>query len=136
MIKMAKTYFNSYGIELNEKYANVARKINRPKKFNTYGRYKKIKGKSNIMCMDALKADYSNYDVIYFFRPIRHMPTQKKLEHLIFETAKEGAIILPIYAQSNFPKYIKKLPTPSGELYVKTKNPNTFKNYIATCETL
>jgi 2-polyprenyl-3-methyl-5-hydroxy-6-metoxy-1,4-benzoquinol methylase len=133
-VSLAKAYFDSYGLELNEKYAQVANKINRPKKFNTYGRYKRLKNdKQRIKCMDALKEDYSNYDVIYFFRPISHMPTQKKLEKLIFSTAKEGAIILPIYAQSKFPNYIKKLPTPSGELYVKCENPSTFKNYSALC---
>lgn len=136
-VSLAQVYFDSYGLELNEKYAQVANKINKPKKFNTYGRYKKLKGNKNrIMCMDALTADYSKYDVIYFFRPIRHMPTQKKLEKLIFDTAKEGAIILPIYSQSKFPKYIKKLDTASGELYVKATKEKTFNDYTARYKTL
>ncbi len=132
-VQLASAYFDAWGVELSEKYAKVARKVNTKKKFHEYGRYKKFKSKNRILQGDALQQDYSNYDVIYFFRPISHAPTQKKLERLIFSEAKEGAIIIPIYAQSKFPEHIKKLPNPSGELYVKATQPGTFEKMRRGC---
>jgi len=121
-VHLAGLYFDSYGIELNQKYCKVAKEINTPRKFFKYGRYEDLDGKNRIFKKDALTFDYNPYDVIYFFRPLSEQPLQEKLEGRIFETAQPGAIIIPIFAQSRFPKHIRHLPTPSKELYVKVMN--------------
>ena len=85
-----------YGIEINKKYVEVARKL--------LGDYKKT-----ILQGDARKHDYSPYDIIYFYCPMRVMYKKDKkgnyssepdnrnevaLEQHIITTAKVGAIIL------------------------------------------
>ena|SRR5579872_3330439 len=119
---LAGLFFDSYGIELNSDYHKVAKDVNVPRKFFKYGRYKNLKKKNRIFKKDALEFDYSPYGVIYFFRPLNEPSLQKKLEQQIFETAKPMTIIIPIYAESTFPNYIRHLPTPSGEIYMKIKD--------------
>lgn len=108
-VLLASKYFTSYGVELSKKYFKVAKQLNHPKQFNVFGRYKLLEKTNNIINDDALNIDYSEYDIIYFFRPIRDLELQIKLEKKIFEEAKEGTFIIPIYAQSHFPNYIKPL---------------------------
>lgn len=120
-VHLAGLYFDAYGIELSEKYFRVATQINTPKEFHVYGRYVDEPTEERIFNVDALDFNYRPYDVIYFFRPISKEPLQKRLEQHIFETAKCGAIIIPIYAQSQFPDYIRHLPTPSNEIYMKLR---------------
>lgn len=118
-VALASFYFDAYGVELNQKYVKAAKKITRAKKFLRFGGYKKGEQKQKIFQEDALQFDYSNYDVIYYFRPMRDNKMQKKLENRIWRQAKDGAIIIPIYAIGDFPKNIRKIPTPSGHLYAK-----------------
>ena len=119
---LASSFFDSYGIELNSKYYKVAKDVNTPRKFHTYGRYEDRKGADCIFKEDALNFDYNPYDVIYFFRPLSDEALQKQLEQRIFKTCRPGTIIIPIYSQSTFPSYIRHLPTPSKELYIKIKD--------------
>lgn len=45
------------------------------------------------ICADALDWPYDFYDVIWMYRPFRDGLLQAKLEHLIFEQVKPGAIV-------------------------------------------
>lgn len=72
--------FQCYGIELNEDLVRVARNLIYPS--------------SNIKHADALKEDYSAYDAIYFYCPIRDPRLEAKLERQIIATAKPGTLII------------------------------------------
>lgn len=130
-VHLAGILFDAYGVELNEEYAKVARKVNQEKRFHKYGRHVKLekrKGESPIFIADALKFDYHDYDVIYFFRPMNNNDMETELEQRIYKQAKPGAIIIPIFKISKLPKNIRKLPTPSGQLFIKVNgNPHAKK---------
>jgi SAM-dependent methyltransferase len=131
-VHLAQQFFDSYGVELNQSYADIAKEINRPKKFDPHGTWEKLTGPQRIFQKDALDFDYTNYDIIYFFRPMKGKP-QHQLEKRIFMQAKEGAIIIPIYALTEFPDYIHKLQTPSQQLHIKTtdsEKAEEIKSYI------
>lgn len=67
--------FDAHGIEVNEKYVEIARNLVSPQR---------------IRCHDATTyTDYGEYDVIYFFNP---MPSGL-LEAAVLSGAKQGALI-------------------------------------------
>lgn len=44
---------------------------------------------------DALKYDYKDFDILYFYCPLANDSLQRKLEKQIASTAKPGAIVIP-----------------------------------------
>ncbi len=136
-VLLAQLHFDAYGIELNEAYHKVATEVNRPRTFFKYGRYKNEEiDQKRIFKKDALEFDYNPYDVVYFFRPMNNEKLQHQLEQRIFETVKCGSIIIPIFAQSTFPKYIRHLETPSKEIYIKLKKQERFAEFKKKVKTL
>ncbi len=132
-VALASLYFDSYGVELNEDYAKVAKKITKPKKFWQYGRYEANKDREKrIFVHDALKFNYADYDVIYYFRPMHDDKMQTALETRIWKQAKPGTFVVPIYAISSFPRFARHLPTPAGHLWVKGQN----KKLVQKCKQL
>ena len=117
-VLIASQFFQASGIELNQNYFKIARKVNAHKKFHKFGRYEKLGTKNNIINGDAFEHDYSKYDVLYFFRPMNKEQLQIRLEKKIFKEMKVGAVIIPIYHQSEFPDYIQKVRQ-TKNLYVK-----------------
>lgn len=71
--------FNLHGIEITPEYAEVA---------------KKLVPTANIIIGNALEQDYSKYDVIYFYCPLRDHKLETQLEKRIITTSKPGAIIM------------------------------------------
>jgi SAM-dependent methyltransferase len=68
------------GIEITRKYIEIA---------------KKIVPQAKLIHKDALRFDYSAFDIIYFYRPLCDAKKQRELENRIVNTAKSGAYILP-----------------------------------------
>lgn len=67
--------FDAHGIEVNEKYVEIARNL---------------VGPHRVLCQDATTyAEYGEFDVIYFFNP---MPSGA-LEAAVLERARQGALI-------------------------------------------
>ena len=135
-VHLAKLHFDSYGIELNTDYHRIASEINTPREFFKHGRYKTLQGKQRIFNEDALKFDYKPYDVVYFFQPLCQAALQKKLEKRIFDTIRPGSVVIPIYSQSTFPSFMRFLPTPSGELYMKIMRDDKANQVIENVKTL
>jgi hypothetical protein len=130
-VHLASHYFDAYGVELHPPYAKSARKLTRTKKFHKFGGYTAYHTRhlhQRIFQTDALKFNYSGYDVVYFFRPMSNDKMQKELEQRIYKQVKPGTIIIPIYAISDFPSNIKHLQTPSKKLYVKVRDKQHFQN--------
>ena len=42
-------------------------------------------------------ANYGDYDVIFFYRPLRSEPLQEQMEERIYAAARERCILLPMY---------------------------------------
>lgn len=80
--------FHAHGIEFREEYVEVAKKL-------VSSSYSGNGCKTPLIIKgDALKFDYSQFDVIYFYCPIANYEKEKELEKLIIKTAKPGAVIL------------------------------------------
>lgn len=86
---------DAYGIEMHPKYVEAARKLLIVGRHAYYQRADE-KLSSHIIHGDGRKHNYSPYDVIYFFNPMRNQELEKQLEERIFATAKPGALILAI----------------------------------------
>lgn len=87
--------FDAYGIEMSPAYVEIARNLmERSPRHGAGGGYRReVPGHlSKIILGDAVVADYSPYDVIYFFNP--SWDREHQLEQRILDTAKPGAIIL------------------------------------------
>jgi SAM-dependent methyltransferase len=69
--------FECYGIELDAELVKIAKQL----------RFQVERG-------NAIRADYSIYDAIYFYCPIRDPELEAKLERRIINTAKPGALIV------------------------------------------
>lgn len=76
-----------FGIEIDRRYVEVARKL----MLNDWNLRKDF---PTIIQGDALKQDYSEYDIIYFYCPLSDPRKQMKLEQLILTTSKVGTFII------------------------------------------
>lgn len=80
-VRIAKEFgFEADGIEFDKRYIEFARKY-----FGT-----------NLIYKDALKANYKDYDVIYFYQPMCDGEKQEQLEDRIISTMKDDAIVIPM----------------------------------------
>jgi protein-L-isoaspartate O-methyltransferase len=77
---------NFFGIEISKQYLTMAKKLVPGGKF---------------ICADAIKHDYSPYDIIYFYCPLSNYKLQMKLERRIMTTAHKGALVLPNLRKCN-----------------------------------
>lgn len=86
-VKMANHLgFYARGIEYDKRYIVFAKK------------YLKL----DLIYQNALEAQYDEYDVIYFYRPIADETIQAKLEDRIIETMRPGTIIIGVYSTTGF----------------------------------
>ena len=85
---------HAYGIEKEARYVGVARGL-LSAAFDG-----EEKAKERIILGNALRYDYSPFDIIYFYRPLCNPDLQLKLEERILSTSKKGTIILANGAQS------------------------------------
>ena len=90
--------FQSFGLELREplikEAKEVFRKLNTPLYLNENMPNGRQTTKDRFIQGDALKADYSAYDVLYFYCPLFNRTLERKLEERIIETAKSGALVI------------------------------------------
>lgn len=96
---------DAHGIEINRKYVNVARRLLGERYYDyKKGDYKGITLSNKILKGDAKKADFSPYDIIYFYCPqLRNDKLgdlESQLEDQILSTAKQGAVILANLAKN------------------------------------
>lgn len=117
--------FDAYGIEIQRKYAQVARRLtdfNRMA-FTTYKLTNSRQRKKRIHIGDALRHDYSRYDVIYFYCPNCDRKLQIKLERRIIKTAKVGAIILANMQQLPPETWVEKCKKVAyhNDIYIKVR---------------
>jgi hypothetical protein len=73
--------FDSHGIELNSKLIKVANVLNYPQKT--------IK-RANVLTY----AEYSEYDIIYFYCPLRNRKLEEKFEEKVEKDMKVGAYLI------------------------------------------
>jgi len=79
--------YRAYGIELNDKYVDMAEEI-LTSQIATYDHYNVKKG-------DILKeGDWGKYNVIYYFQPIKDQQLEIEFEKKVEEMAKPGAFIV------------------------------------------
>lgn len=88
-------FSNVTGIDIEPQYLSAAKKV--IKQFFEDGfkedlMFKKIK----FIKQNILETDYSDYDVIYFYVPLREHAKEVEFEKRVVETAKSGAIIIGI----------------------------------------
>ena len=84
-----------------------------------------------IMATEALTfADYGDYDVIFFYRPLRDEWLQEQLEATIYAQAREGCVLLPMYPICEPPSssFVAVIPT---QLYVKTYDAELSRRLMA-----
>ena len=75
------------GIEKHPKYVRLAKKL--------------LRGSGAVIIKgDALDMDYGQYDIIYFYCPLRDHLKQQTLEARIIETMKPGAFVMAHLKQS------------------------------------
>lgn len=82
-----KMGFQATGIEFDEKYVDFGR--------NLLG----LTGEDwsgKLIHQDALKTNYKDFDIIYFYRPIRDEEGQAKLEERILSTMRDDAIVIGV----------------------------------------
>lgn len=84
-VAIARTTFpgiTAHGIEITDRYVKFAKKLlnNTPD--------------TKVLKRDALKFNYKNYDIVYFYCPLSNRELQKKLEQRIVNTANVGTYIL------------------------------------------
>lgn len=127
-VSLASHFFDANGIELGDRYAKMAKEIAKKRRFHNYGRHDEIETEKAIYKEDALAfPHYHRYDVIYFFRPMSNDKMQMELENKIYNDARPGAIIIPIFAIGQRPKYIRKLKTPSEQIHIKLRCKTKFQ---------
>lgn len=74
----------SHGIEMNPRYMRVAQRKLRIES-------------SRLFEIDARKfTDYGNYQIIYFYCPMKNQKAQINLEKVIYDGAKEGTIFIQV----------------------------------------
>lgn len=88
--------FHVTGIEMTHNYVKVAKKLLSHTGHNNwqYNRYRSTGRSYEIIEGDALIQDYSPYDVIYFYCPLKDYKMQEKLNLQIVRTARKGAIFI------------------------------------------
>lgn len=96
---LAGSQFETFGLEINSKYAEMARQLVDIGYSTCDCKDDKDCGfrhaKTHIFEGDALKFNrYDEFDVIYFYRPFQDDRKQRRLEAQIIEQAKEGAVVL------------------------------------------
>ena len=99
---LANVLFDAHGIELRRSAVETA---------NNYFCLK------NVFQGDALKCEkYGEYDLLYFYRPLKSPSLQLALEEVIFEQMKPGALIAPMHTEMDWDSKTKRL---SQYLYLK-----------------
>ena len=93
-VLLAREYFDAYGIEITNKYVERARALLIASKSSRWSKPNVAELCAKIIEGDALEHDYREYDVVYFYWPIRHSETQVKLEQHIIRTIKKGGIVI------------------------------------------
>lgn len=88
----AEAGFDASGIEITPKYVAVAKRLVANTKMGYV--FNSLRYPPTIHLGNALKHDYSNYDVIYFYWPIQHQPTERRLEAKMFREAKRGTLFI------------------------------------------
>lgn len=89
-VLLAKAFFDSHGIEIEDRSVGVAQII----------------GADNVIKGDCLTYDkYDEFDFLYFFRPIRDFDKEAEFENRIHDQMKPGAVIAPIYTQLDWDKF-------------------------------
>lgn len=83
-VLIASILFDSYGIDCNQEHIEIS----------------KILGCNNTFCGDIFEQDYSDYDILFYYRPFYDDVIYEKFETKIYEESKTGSIIIP--ACSNF----------------------------------
>ena len=90
LLLAARVFESAQGIEFDTGFASLARGLLQAAP----------QGNCSVFEGDALEfADYGQYDVIYFFRPMRHTDQLARLEDCIVSSARNGAILIAPYPQ-------------------------------------
>jgi 2-polyprenyl-3-methyl-5-hydroxy-6-metoxy-1,4-benzoquinol methylase len=90
LVTAAQRGFDVYGVELDPRYVKIATRLLKVTSDEGYIRRFDYK----VFQSNAMRHDYSNYDVIYFYCPFSDHVKEKKLEERIVTQAKPGTIIL------------------------------------------
>lgn len=84
IIAKAAGYHNVHGIEINKSMVDIGKK--------QFGLEKEI------VKADALKFDYSEYDIVYFYRPLCNKKLEYELESRVIEQIPIGGYIITMLA--------------------------------------
>jgi SAM-dependent methyltransferase len=98
--------FESYGLEIEEANVSVGKK-----KFFSYSYPEKL------LVGDILQHDYSGYDCIYYYCPIRDTNLQKKFEARVENQMKTGAYLISFHKQDKTIERDKRFTRPNKKLY-------------------
>ena len=99
---------NAYGIEINKEYHKIVR--------NMFGESKVILG-------DIRTQSYKDYDIIYYYSPIKHVHG-RKFERKVEDDMKIGAILIPCnkHSHNEIRKDLRfKAINYTSSIYVKIK---------------
>ena len=110
----ARRYFDfCYGIDINADLIKIAKNFDSGVSFEV---------------ADALKCDYSKFNIIYYYKPIENYDLIRQLEQRIYEQAKSGTIIIEVYpSNGSWTPIIKNGINCQDNVFVKTKNPKTIR---------
>ncbi len=126
-VKLANALFDAHGIEVWEPYTEVAKELMKKKIVRNHGKIYELKDTNRILVEDATKFEnYGNYDILYFFRPLSEPEKEIKLENRIYQQAKPGTIVIPLWHDGDLPEYIRPLSCPSGEIHIKMHSKKKF----------
>lgn len=90
VVFLASSKFDAYGIEFSEEYVQAARKM-------LASTFSHRNMDNHIIHCDALDYnDYNQYDVIYWYRPIRDAKLMTNLATRVAKQMKVGAYLIPI----------------------------------------
>ena len=83
-VALARAYgFKASGVELRKKYIKEAEKL-----------YLEYRDSIKLFHQNAMDHNYSQYDVIYYYRPIPCDKLMRKLVSLIFDQMEAGSIVM------------------------------------------
>ncbi len=90
VVTASKFFDYAVGLEYDPGYAAAARQLVEQPNFHN----------CSVIEGDALEySDYNSFDVIFFYRPMRHVEMLRKLEDRIVRLARPGAILIAPYQQ-------------------------------------
>ena len=89
-VVLAERWFSAFGLEINPGYARIARKV-----FNSSWGHRIIRG--NALTFKR----YAEFDILYFYCPLRNGSMEKAFEQRLAREAKPGAIVIACNSQCN-----------------------------------